>query len=123
RGSGSLCHRGILGGGHNARRGGADSARRPRPQHLPATKSPTDMNATPPAADLRATIAQLWIYPVKSCAGIQLTEAELTETGLLYDRAWMVVDSAGEFVSQRELPRMALIQPSFRLGQLVLRAP
>ncbi len=81
------------------------------------------MNATPPAADLRATIAQLWIYPVKSCAGIQLTEAELTETGLLYDRAWMVVDSAGEFVSQRELPRMALIQPSFRLGQLVLRAP
>jgi uncharacterized protein YcbX len=35
----------------------------------------------------------------------------------------MVVDSAGEFVSQRELPRMALIQPTFKMGQLVLRAP
>lgn len=81
------------------------------------------MNATPLSADLQATLAQLWVYPVKSCAGIQLEEAELTDTGLLYDRAWMVVDRDGEFVSQRELPRMALIQPSFKLGQLVLRAP
>jgi hypothetical protein len=81
------------------------------------------MNATPSAADLHATIEQLWVYPVKSCAGIQLMEAEVTDTGLLYDRAWMVVDSEGEFVTQRELPRMALIQPSFKLGQLVLRAP
>jgi uncharacterized protein YcbX len=81
------------------------------------------MNATPSATDLHATIEQLWVYPVKSCAGIQLMEAEVTDTGLLYDRAWMVVDSEGEFVTQRELPRMALIQPSFKLGQLVLRAP
>jgi uncharacterized protein len=76
-----------------------------------------------PAADLQATIEELWVYPVKSCAGIQLRESELTDTGLLYDRAWMVVDSEGEFVSQRELPRMALIQPSFKMGQLMLRAP
>lgn len=81
------------------------------------------MNATPSAANLQATIDQLWVYPVKSCAGISMTEVELTDTGLLYDRAWMVVDSEGEFVTQRELPRMALIQPSFKLGQLMLRAP
>jgi len=73
--------------------------------------------------DVQATIAQLWVYPVKSCAGISLTEAELTDTGLLYDRAWMVVDEEGEFVTQRELPRMALIQTAFKMGQLVLRAP
>ncbi len=79
--------------------------------------------AATPAADVQATIEQLWVYPVKSCAGIQLPEAELTDTGLLYDRAWMVVDAEGEFVSQRELPRMALIQPSFKMGQLMLRAP
>ena len=75
------------------------------------------------SADLQATIAQLWIYPVKSCAGVPMTEAELTPTGLAWDRAWMVVDDEGEFVTQRELPRMALVQPSFKLGQLVLRAP
>ena len=81
------------------------------------------MSADQPAADVQATIAQLWVYPVKSCAGISLTEAELTDTGLLYDRAWMVVDADGEFVTQRELPRMALIQTAFKMGQLVLRAP
>lgn len=81
------------------------------------------MSAEPIAADVQATIAQLWVYPVKSCAGISLTEVELTDTGLLYDRAWMVVDANGEFVTQRELPRMALIQTAFKMGQLVLRAP
>lgn len=81
------------------------------------------MSAEPIAADVQATIAQLWVYPVKSCAGISLTEVELTDTGLLYDRAWMVVDTDGEFVTQRELPRMALIQTAFKMGQLVLRAP
>ena len=81
------------------------------------------MNPTPPAADVQASIAQLWIHPVKSCAGLSVQEAELTPTGLAWDRTWMVVDAQGEFVSQRELPRMALIQPAFKLDQLVLRAP
>ena len=72
---------------------------------------------------MQATIDQLWIYPIKSCGGVALTEVELTDTGLAFDRAWMVVDDHGEFVTQRELPRMALIQPVFKLGQLVLRAP
>ena len=81
------------------------------------------MNPITPEADVQATIAQLWIHPVKSCAALPVQEAELTPTGLAWDRSWMVVDSAGEFVTQRELPRMALIQPSFKLDQLVLRAP
>jgi uncharacterized protein YcbX len=83
------------------------------------------MSADSPTApiDVQATIAEIWVYPVKSCAGIRMPEAELTDTGLLYDRAWMVVDADGEFVTQRELPRMALIQTAFKMGQLVLRAP
>jgi uncharacterized protein YcbX len=86
----------------------------------------TTMSSTVSAvsdAALQARVEALWVYPVKSCAGVSLTEAELTPSGLAWDRAWMVVDEEGEFVSQRELPRMALIQPAFRLGQLVLRAP
>ncbi len=71
-----------------------------------------------------ATIAQLWIYPIKSCAGVSLTQAELTEDGLLHDRTWMVVDAHGDFLSQRECPRMALIQPTVTPSrQLVVRAP
>ena len=73
--------------------------------------------------DLRATITGLWVYPVKSCAGVQVQEAILTETGLEFDRAWMVVDEHGEFVTQRELPRMALIRPQLKYHDAVLRAP
>ncbi len=73
--------------------------------------------------DITAHIAQLFVYPVKSCAGIALQEAVLTETGLDLDRAWMVVDEAGEFVTQRALPRMALIQPQIKTYEMVLRAP
>lgn len=80
-------------------------------------------SSAPPSDPLQARIDALWVYPVKSCAGVSLIEAELTPAGLSWDRAWMVVDDQGEFVTQRELPHMALIQPSFRLGQLVLRAP
>jgi uncharacterized protein YcbX len=73
--------------------------------------------------DLHATIARLFVYPVKSCAGVELPEVLLTETGLEFDRAWMVVGADGVFVSQRELPRMALIRPQIKQMEMVLRAP
>jgi len=73
--------------------------------------------------DLQATIARLFVYPVKSCAGAELPEALLTETGLEFDRAWMVVDAAGEYATQRQLPRMALIRPQMKHMEVVLRAP
>jgi uncharacterized protein YcbX len=79
------------------------------------------MSSDPPAVTAR--IARLFVYPVKSCAGVEVQEAVLTETGLDLDRAWMVVDPEGEFVSQRELPRMALIKPQLKLHEVVLRAP
>ncbi len=72
---------------------------------------------------ITARIERLFIYPVKSCGGIELREAELTETGLDLDRAWMVVDAQGECVTQRELPRMALIQPQLKFSEVILRAP
>ncbi|WP_372826230.1 MOSC domain-containing protein [Polaromonas sp.] len=83
------------------------------------------LSESPGAAptDVDAVITALWVYPVKSCAGVQVTEAILTETGLEFDRAWMVVDKQGEFVTQRELPRMALIRPQLKTQDMVLRAP
>ena len=78
---------------------------------------------TAAAFDLQATIARLFVYPIKSCAGVELPEALLTETGLEFDRAWMVVDANNEFVTQRELPRMALIRPQLKHMEMVLRAP
>lgn len=86
---------------------------------LPSTVNPSD--AAP--FDIQATIARLFIYPIKSCAGVELTEALLTETGLDLDRNWMVVDAGGMFVTQREHPRMALIRPQVKGDEIVLRAP
>jgi uncharacterized protein YcbX len=76
-------------------------------------------------AEFEARIAALWVFPIKSCAGISLQQAVLTPTGLAHDRAWMVVDADGEMVTQRELPRMALVQPELvdsgvGLAELVL---
>lgn len=76
-----------------------------------------------PDSDLSGTIARLFVYPIKSCAGIEVQQALLTETGLDLDRAWMVVDAQGVFLTQRALPRMALIRPQLKTDQMVLRAP
>jgi uncharacterized protein len=74
-------------------------------------------------SDPALRIAQLFIHPIKSCGAIDVRQAALIDTGFEYDREWMVVDGHGEFVSQRELPRMALVQPTLRAHDMVLRAP
>ncbi|HXD05075.1 MAG TPA: MOSC N-terminal beta barrel domain-containing protein [Burkholderiaceae bacterium] len=74
-------------------------------------------------SDVNVEVASLHVYPVKSCAGVSAHEALLTETGFEFDRTWMVVDERGEFVTQRELPRMALVRTQLRHADLVLRAP
>ena len=74
-------------------------------------------------SDLKVSVNQLCVYPIKSCAGVSLSESLLIETGFEFDRAWMVVDAEGMFLSQRQLPRMALIQPTLKSAEMVLRAP
>ena len=74
-------------------------------------------------SDLTCTVSALHVYPIKSCAGVALPEALVAETGLEFDRAWMVVSEHGEMFTQRELPRMALIEPRFKGSELMLRAP
>jgi uncharacterized protein len=74
-------------------------------------------------SDVAARLARLFVYPVKSCAGVEVREVPLLETGLDLDRAWMVVDEQGAFVTQRELPRMALVKPQIKVHEVVLRAP
>lgn len=56
------------------------------------------------------TVSGLYHYPVKSCAGNDLEQASLIETGLAYDRAWMVTDENYRFITQREEPLLALVQ-------------
>jgi uncharacterized protein YcbX len=70
-----------------------------------------------------AVISAVNVYPVKGCKGIALPEVVLAETGLRFDRHWLVTDEDGRFVTQRELPRMALISTQLDGETLVLNAP
>lgn len=70
-----------------------------------------------------ATISDLFVYPVKSCGGIALAEARIESSGIESDRRWMVVSDAGRYMTQRELPRMAMIVPALAAGLLTLTAP
>ncbi len=62
-------------------------------------------------------------YPVKSCRGQALEEAQLEPWGLAGDRRWMLVDDAGETVTAREHPRLLLVRPELTAGGLRLTAP
>ena len=66
------------------------------------------------------SVTQLFIYPVKSLAGIKLDKSEVDSMGLHYDRRWMVVSPEGGFITQRTVPKMALINTSIDDGQLTL---
>ncbi|HZG24006.1 MAG TPA: MOSC N-terminal beta barrel domain-containing protein [Chitinophagaceae bacterium] len=56
------------------------------------------------------TVSSLHIYPVKSLAGITVPEARLTDRGFEYDRRWILVDDNNQFLTQREIPGMALVK-------------
>ncbi|KUF90639.1 Mitochondrial amidoxime-reducing component 1 [Phytophthora nicotianae] len=57
-------------------------------------------------------VSGIFVYPIKSCAGIELKEAQLTPKGLLHDREWVIIDGdRDKFVTQRRYPKLALIHP------------
>jgi len=68
------------------------------------------------------SLAALHLYPVKSCRGIAVNEALLTDAGLEHDREWMIVTPEGRFVTQREAPRLALIATDLSEDALTLAA-
>jgi len=69
------------------------------------------------------TISELFVYPIKSCAGIALREARLLATGLEYDRNWMITGPDGAMFTQRAYPRMALIRAEIGDEDLIVSAP
>ena len=55
------------------------------------------------------TITGLYYYPLKSARGVEVNNIDLLVRGLAHDRRWMLVDSTGQFLTQRKYPRMALL--------------
>lgn len=55
------------------------------------------------------TVSELYIYPIKSLAGIKVNRADVTDRGFKHDRRWMLIDNENRFISQREVAPMALL--------------
>lgn len=66
-------------------------------------------------------VASLHIYPLKSARRIDLDCAEVEARGFQYDRRWMLVDEAGELISQRKVPALALVEVVRYIDDLELR--
>ncbi len=72
---------------------------------------------------MNISLSEITIYPVKSCGGIPLDSARLEPRGLQHDRRWMLVDADGMFMTQRDHPRMTLVQVAVKHDALELKAP
>jgi len=69
------------------------------------------------------TVSELFYYPVKSCAGTRLLVGDVGNRGFKNDRIFMLTDLSGDFLTQREYPKMALIKPVLQNEHLHLSAP
>ena len=62
-------------------------------------------------------IEQIWRYPVKSLGGERLDSAEITEHGILGDRAWGVRDDeTGLVLTGRREPALLFLSARYRPG-------
>ena len=80
-------------------------------------------SATPSTSLPVAVLEQLWVYPLKSAAGVALARSEVAPRGLLHDRRFMVVDPAGMLVTLRERAELALVRTAVDGDCLRLSAP
>lgn len=66
------------------------------------------------------TLTEINIYPIKSLGGIQVKTAKVEKRGLQYDRRWMLIDSQGNFLSQRQHAQLALLQVEITANGLLV---
>ncbi|MCB1152591.1 MOSC N-terminal beta barrel domain-containing protein [bacterium] len=68
-------------------------------------------------------VEALYIYPIKSCGGFKVSEAEVEARGFVNDRRFMVVDADGKFLTQRQHPKLALIKTRIEDGSVYISPP
>jgi uncharacterized protein len=81
-----------------------------------ARTAETPMNAI-------ATVADLFVYPLKSARAIACSGVRVRATGFEWDRHWMLINAQGVFLSQRTHPQLACIVPRIEGEELLLHAP
>jgi uncharacterized protein len=68
-------------------------------------------------------VVELFVYPLKSARGISVSALAFDARGPIDDRRWMLIDEDAQFLSQRRLPRMALLHVALSADALIVDAP
>lgn len=63
-------------------------------------------------------VKEIYIYPIKSLAGISLQTAVAEEMGFENDRRWMLIDAQDQLITQREYPSMSQFYPQIDNGKI-----
>ncbi|NQT62513.1 MAG: MOSC domain-containing protein [Candidatus Marinimicrobia bacterium] len=66
---------------------------------------------------------QISIYPIKSCSGIDLQSSQVLNRGFPLDRRWLLIDEAGQFISQRTTPLLGQVKISQNNDHLLVKYP
>ena len=59
-------------------------------------------------------VKELYIYPIKSLAGISVESAQAEEMGFENDRRWMLIDEENQLITQREHPELSQFYPQIK---------
>ncbi|MEW5287827.1 YcbX family protein [Erwinia papayae] len=69
------------------------------------------------------TLSRLYIHPIKSMRGMQISHAQTLASGLAFDRIFMLTDVNGTFITARQYPEMVMFTPALLPDGLLLSAP
>lgn len=69
------------------------------------------------------TLSRLYVHPVKSMRGLQLSHAQVTPSGLAFDRLFMLTDPQGMFITARQYPQLVQFTPALLPDGLILTSP
>ncbi len=68
-------------------------------------------------------LSRLFVYPVKSMRGLQLSQAMAGTSGLAFDRTFMITEPDGTFITARQFPLLVLFTPALMHDGVFLSAP
>jgi uncharacterized protein len=69
------------------------------------------------------SVSALYIYPIKSCAAVEVKHATCTTAGFKHDREWAIIDARGHILTQRDTRALVFIRPSVGdSGELTMEA-
>lgn len=71
-----------------------------------------------PQGGSSVVLAAIFVYPIKSCAGVRVDDWPITSKGLKYDRHFAIINDQGKVITQKQYPMLALVQPSFHVDVL-----